>query len=379
MRIAIVTPGFSADDDDWCIPILRDMAVAFHERHDVTVYATCFPFQSGAYTVLGVPVRAFGDGKQGRIAWWRRQRRAVAALVADHDAAPFEIVHGFWADGGGYVCARFRRLRGAPTVVTVMGGELVHEPSSGYGKRRRPIGGRLARYGARAAMSLNVGSVWHRDIVIRQQPDIRPQIVRLGVDPFRFNEAAPPVDLAGDIPVLCVASLIRVKGHEPLLTAFTDAGRELDGLHLHLVGEGTLAADLRSLADRLGIGGRVTFHGHVGRERLPAYYRAAAFCILNSYFENHGMVVVEAAACGRVTIGTAVGSMPQLCPPALLCKPGDAPALAMNILKLAQDRALRREAAQFAATTVSRDYTLPQTISAFEGVYRELLQWPARA
>ncbi len=370
MRIALITPGFSADDGDWCIPVLQDFARCLNENHDVRVYTTCYPLESHEYSVKGIPVQSFGDGRQGRLSWCRRQFRALSALIADHDDAPFDIVHGFWSNGGGVVCALFCRNRFVPSFVTAMGGELIFEPVSRYGKRRRPIAGRLARYGAMSATNLNVSSPWHRAKISEEQPQLSPELLMLGTDMTIFNETTEPLALEGAVPIICAASLVTVKGHEIVFRAFSEAAKNVAGLHLHLIGEGELENSLRNLAAQLGIESMVTFHGHVAHHHLPRYFRAAEFCVLGSYFENHGMVILEAAACGRVTIGSAVGSMPQFCRAEYLSKPGDVESLATAMRIVATDNDLARNLGRSAANSVRGEYTLDHMVQAFETAYR---------
>ena len=61
MRTAIVTPGFSRDDQDWCIPALQDIATGLNARHDMHVCATSYSFKSRQYEVKGVPVKSVDD------------------------------------------------------------------------------------------------------------------------------------------------------------------------------------------------------------------------------------------------------------------------------------------------------------------------------
>ncbi|MBT8068446.1 MAG: glycosyltransferase family 4 protein [Gammaproteobacteria bacterium] len=325
MRIAFITPGFSAAADDWCIPLLQDLAVQLRSEHDLHVYTTCYPHATARYSVKDVPVQSFGTGAQGRLPWLMRQYRATRAVLRDYDREPYDVVHGFWADGGGVVAAQVKRRRQTRSIVTVMAGELSYEPVSGYGKSRRPIGGRLARFGAsRADELLGLSDVHLQDIVGRN-PALSPRKLICGVDASRFCPDGPAHELDGEVPVLCVASLVDVKGLEQLVLAVVNASAKVPGLHLHLVGQGKKADSLKALVrDTVA---PVTFHGAADHGDLGQYYRGASFCVLNSYFESYGMVVAEAAACGRLTIGSEVGCMADYCPGEFLCPPGDTEAL----------------------------------------------------
>ena len=75
----------------------------------------------------------------------------------------------------------------------------------------------------------------------------------------------------------------------------------------------------------------VTFHGAVRHEMLPAWYHAADLCVLSSRHEGQELVTLEAAACRRATVGTAVGILPDLMPPQYVARPGNAERLAAAI------------------------------------------------
>lgn len=373
MRIAIVTPGFSASDDDWCIPVLQDIARSLHASHDVEVYTTCYPFSRGRYEVKGVPVTSFGDGRSGRMAWLWRQYRAIRELSDVHRCRAFDVVHGFWADGGGFVGARLKRRFGVPVVVSVMAGELTFVPEVAYGKGRRPIAGRIARYGARHADTVLAQSHWHGERIRRAAPDIEPMPIDHGVDTGRFTPEGEAESLAGEMPVLSCGSLVPVKGHRDLLRAFEIALRTEPRLHLHIVGDGEAASTLHRQVTDNGLDRAVTFHGRVDHDRMPAFYRGASFCVSASWFESHGMVFTEAAACGIPTIGTGVGTLAEICLPELVTEPGDDRGLASAILRTAQGPALREAAASFGLSTVRSRYRFDQSVAALDGLYAQAM------
>ncbi len=373
MRTAIVTPGFSRDDQDWCIPALQDLACRLAERHNVHVFTTSYPHRCSDYRVKGVPVSSFGDDRTGRLALMRRMWKTAAAIESSHHENSFDVLHGFWADQGGVVTSAIARRLSILNVVTAMAGELTHEPRIAYGKRKRPIAGRLARFGAGRADALIVNSRYHVDRISTEQLGLEPQVLPLGYDAERFSADGPAEALHGDIPVLCVGSLVPVKGHAVLLQAFAAALAQVPGLHLNVIGKGELEPDLCREAGRLGIGGSVTFHGHVEHDRLPAYYRDASFCVLSSYFESHGMVILEAAGCGRVTIGTNVGSMREFCREEFLVQPGDATALAKRIATVAMDAELRQSMSEAAFNKATTVFTVDQSVYALEDLYAQTI------
>lgn len=67
---------------------------------------------------------------------------------------------------------------------------------------------------------------------------------------------------------------------------------------LLIAGRGPMEKQLRRLAERLGVAGRVRFGGYVPYPELPAIYRAADVLALPSEYEGFPKVVVEALACG---------------------------------------------------------------------------------
>ena len=66
---------------------------------------------------------------------------------------------------------------------------------------------------------------------------------------------------------------------------------------------------LMRLADRLGVRDRIEFLGGVAREDVPALMCAADVVVTVPWYEPFGIVPVEAMACGRPVVGSAVGGL----------------------------------------------------------------------
>lgn len=66
---------------------------------------------------------------------------------------------------------------------------------------------------------------------------------------------------------------------------------------------------LKNLATWLGVGDVVRFLPPAPRDELPNWYRAADVVCVPSYSESFGLVALEAQACGKPVLATAVGGL----------------------------------------------------------------------
>jgi D-inositol-3-phosphate glycosyltransferase len=64
---------------------------------------------------------------------------------------------------------------------------------------------------------------------------------------------------------------------------------------------------LKNLSRTLRIDEEVIFLGSVKQETLPFFYSAADLCVVPSYYESFGLVVLESLACGTPVVATKVG------------------------------------------------------------------------
>ena len=113
--------------------------------------------------------------------------------------------------------------------------------------------------------------------------------------------------------VLFVGRLEPMKGVDTLLRAFAQAivGLSPD-IHLRIVGDGSLKADLRKLATELEIDHRVVFAGKVSpKSVLDEFAKAEIFCGL-SRSEALGNVFLEAQAAGCAVLATRTGGIPDI-------------------------------------------------------------------
>jgi phosphatidylinositol alpha-1,6-mannosyltransferase len=149
---------------------------------------------------------------------------------------------------------------------------------------------------------------------------VRPRrhlvIIYPGVDPNIAHEVSGGT-LDKDHPrILFVGRLIRRKGADVLLTAFSQLGPGPPESRLDIVGDGPEMKNLRAQADTLRLGGAVTFYGPLyGPELWKRYAEASVFAMpsrqSNEDVEGYGTVFLEAGIFGVPSVGTRTGGIPE--------------------------------------------------------------------
>jgi mannosylfructose-phosphate synthase len=119
--------------------------------------------------------------------------------------------------------------------------------------------------------------------------------------------------------VLAVGRMAANKGHDLLIQALpTLLNLVPDARLIAAIGSDDSAqdesgiAELQSLADSLGIAGRIEWIKYISDEDLANYYRAATVFALSSRYEPFGMVAIEAMACGTPTVITVQGGLAEI-------------------------------------------------------------------
>ncbi len=361
MKIGLILPGFSADEQDWCIPALLDHVRVLAQQAEVHVFTLRWPERGGTYPVYGATVHALNGRKHLGVRALALWGRAVSAITAEHQRGRFDALHAFWLDEPGWVAAWAARRLGVRLVLSLAGGELSRLPDINYGLLLWPGRGRLVRAAARQAAVLTAGSRYYveRAAAYFQSHGLdRPvHLAPLGVDLTRFT---PPAQSADNARVVTVGSLAPVKGQAQLVRAFRRVAAAHPAAELVLAGEGALRAELQALS----AGWPVRFVGAVPHPHLPAWYAGGALFAQASRHEAQGLAVLEAAACGLPIVGTPVGVLPAVGQVAA----GGA-ELAEVLLELLRDGDKRRALAEAGQAVVRAQFGLEKTVARFEDLY----------
>ncbi len=215
-----------------------------------------------------------------------------------------------------------------------------------------------------------------------------PQVITPGVDTDRFVPGPPDgpdgpngpgrPDAASVTPtVLYVGRLDRSsawKGVDVLIGAVARLADDLPALRLRIVGPGDARPDLESLAARRGIADRVTFTGPLDGAALVREYQRCWLLALpsRSEAESFGMTLVEAMACGRPVVGSAIGGIPHVIDhdiTGLLVPPGDEDALAQAIAAVVGDPARRGRLGTAGRTAAEQRFSWAARLAAYHRLF----------
>ncbi len=286
----------------------------------------------------------------------------------------FDLVDAQYAYPDGDAAARLASDWGKPLVVTVRGSDL---EVLGRDPARRPrIEALLRRAAAVVAVSRSLGTLAQS---MGASPE-RLATIPNGIDRALFgprDRAAARASLGwppDQRVILAVGRLDPIKGLDLLVAALrvlTDRGRRDVGCRL--VGEGAERERLREAARAAGIADRVHLEGTVPPVELGTWYAASDCVCLLSRSEGCPNVVLEALACGRPVVATAVGGIPEFVQDGItgrLVTRRDPEAVA-DALNAALDRTW--DEAKIAATMDGHDW---QAVAREQGsIYRRVLGW----
>ncbi|HVZ39716.1 MAG TPA: glycosyltransferase [Candidatus Kapabacteria bacterium] len=364
----MIVPGCSADESDWCIPVVRNIMAGLAGRHDLVVYTPHYPFRRSTYSLFGATVHCLSDRREHgvrRILLWRE---LLDRVRRDHRAAPFSLVHSLWATETGFLGARAAARIGVPLIVTIGGGELARYPRENYGAQLSMVQRAFVRTAFRRAAAITAGSAW---IARRVPAEFQPRLHRLplGVDTEMFT----PMPMRGGARLLVVSSMIPLKDHNSILHAFADVRRARPDATLAMTGEGFERERIEASVRDLGLAGCVRFHGDVPHDQMPALYRDADRLLHASLYESQGMAILEALATGLPVIASDVGVAAEL-PAELVYRfdPGNADAMAAQILRSLADGVHAHACAEAGPAAIARGYSLAGMFEAFDRLYNEV-------
>ncbi len=169
---------------------------------------------------------------------------------------------------------------------------------------------------------------------------------------FDASIAWPRLEPNDELRLACVARLHPPsKGQDILFEALAAAPWADRQWRLHLYGEGAMRQTLVRLAQRLGLGDRVVFAGHVDVKEI---WQSNHILVMPSRYEGLPLAIVEAMLCGRPVVATDVAGHSEIIEDGVTGFLADAPTVDSVAKALERLWARRDDAEQIGAAAAQR-------------------------
>jgi len=324
LRVLAITKIFPNAAEPLSAPFNRQQFAALSRRCELRVMATLPWFPGAGYLarwssagklaavprleeIEGIPVshpRTLFVPRLAHGAWGPLYAASIAPAVLRYRGR-VDVVLGSWAYPDGFAAVIAARMLQVPCVVKLHGSDI--NVIAKLPGPRRLTGWALPR----AARVVAVSRALADEVVALGVPRERVAIVMNGVDGDLFrpaDRAAARAELglpAGPL-ALYVGNLKPEKGVLDLVRAWADVPRGT----LAIVGGGPAKGALEEAAAALE--GRVRLAGPQPLASIPRWMAACDVLVLPSHAEGTPNVILEALACGRRVVATAVGGIPDL-------------------------------------------------------------------
>jgi glycosyltransferase involved in cell wall biosynthesis len=208
----------------------------------------------------------------------------------------------------------------------------------------------------------------------------RVSVVPCGVDTSVFTPRGAVAPRTGRARLLVLGRLVERKGQDDAVRALA----AVPDAELVVVGgppADALDADpevrrLRALAADVGVADRLVFTGSVARDDVPAWVRSADVVLAVPWYEPFGITPLEAMACGRPVVATAVGGLVDTVADGVtgdLVPPRDPERLGAALAALLLHPARRSAYGAAGVQRARARYRWSRVVADTEAVYRQVL------
>lgn len=189
------------------------------------------------------------------------------------------------------------------------------------------------------------------------------------VVPRRGMENEPSIISAG--------RLVREKGVDVLIHAFSRLSEKHPSAVLRIIGDGPVRASLEELTARLDVSARVLFLGHCSyAETLQWIRNAWCVCVPSLWREPFGMIALEAQMHGVPVVASEIGGLAEILvddQTGYYAKPGDIDSLALKLDLLIGNPARSVAMGSVAHQSARKRFSLERFAVDCEAVFERLL------
>jgi glycosyltransferase involved in cell wall biosynthesis len=207
-------------------------------------------------------------------------------------------------------------------------------------------------------------------------PDEKIVTFPWGIDLNSFTPGNFPYHGSDHLTLLSTRNWEPIYGVDILAKGFVRSAQQNENLKLVMLGNGSLASELRKIFTRGGVLDRVIFPGQVTHTDLPNYFRMSDIYISASRTDGSSISLIEALASGRPVIVSDIPGNREWVEPGVngwWFKDGDEEDLSKAILTAAQRRQKFPEMALAARQTTEERANWGENFSKLLAAYAAAL------
>jgi glycosyltransferase involved in cell wall biosynthesis len=213
-------------------------------------------------------------------------------------------------------------------------------------------------------------------------PARKVRVIPNGVDTERFRAMAPDPALREQLGIPpgaplagIVAALRPEKNHALFFQAAQLVRRRVPGTHFLVIGDGPQRRAIEEIRRDLGLSDAVHLIG--SRSDIPALLSLLDVFVLTSHMEANPVSILEALACERPVVATAVGSVPETVidgETGYLAEPGSAQAIADRVIALMNGKDHAAALGRAGRRHVVDHWSLKRMVAGYEDLLLGLLE-----
>ncbi|MGE3507400.1 MAG: glycosyltransferase [Vicinamibacterales bacterium] len=177
--------------------------------------------------------------------------------------------------------------------------------------------------------------------------------------------------IPAEAPVISIVGRLSAeKGHVDFLSMAATLLERFPETRFLIIGDGPMRDQIAARIAELDLQSRVILTGH--QNQLAPYYAVTTVLGISSYTEGIPNVMLEAFACGKPAVATAVGGVPEVLEEGrtgFLVEPGKPEQMVERLSRLLADASLRDRMGKAARRSIEERYSFDVRTRALTAVY----------
>lgn len=202
------------------------------------------------------------------------------------------------------------------------------------------------------------------------------------IDKEKIQNYKQSLGLKDSFIIMTVGNVTRRKGQDIIIRALPYILKKIPNVHYLLIGLPTRSAELKKLARKLDVSDRVHFKGRVNQIELNLAYNACDLFVITSRhttdgdFEGYGIVVAEAALCGKPAVVSGGSGLEEVIIPnqtGMIVSENNPIETAQKIIQLLENTHMRLKMGECSRKRALKEQTWTSRVNIYEKLLNEII------